>query len=83
MRGGGLAVGCRGSVVNRSHTQRAVDAVARANAQASSAGRSAERKWWRQELAKLIAQAQELHGDGAVISASQLVRLSEKRGGDK
>lgn len=67
---------------SKTHTERAVQAVSQANAVAAKHARTAERKWWRQQLAKLIKEAEDLHGPGAVVSASQLVRLSEKRGGE-
>lgn len=68
--------------MNKSHVQKAVEAVAQSNARAAAQARISERRWWRQELAKLIASAEELHGPGAVVSASQLLGVSNKRGGD-
>lgn len=69
--------------MNRTHRERAVATIQRAMSEASGVARKAERKWWAQQLAKLIADAEELHGPGALVSASQLVRLVEKRGGQE
>jgi hypothetical protein len=69
--------------VRRSNVQRAVDAVSRSNAEAASQARKSERKWWLQQLAKLVGEANDLHGPGAVVSTSSLIGLSNKRTGDK
>lgn len=68
--------------MKRSHTDIARDALARACAEAAAKARKAERAWWRQQLSKAIASAEEMGGQGMPVSASLLVAISEKRGGE-
>jgi hypothetical protein len=64
------------------HVDRARDAVALATGEASAQARKAERVWWSTQLAKLVANGDELHGAGtSYVSASQLLQLVEKRCG--
>jgi len=64
----------------KTHAARAVQTLARATAEAAKAAHISERRWWVTQLHRLCAAAEELHGQGAVISASQIAKLLDKRG---
>lgn len=58
----------------RTHRTRAVAAIERACSEAAKSARDSERKWWRQEIAKIV----DCPTDEILY---RLLRISEKRGG--
>lgn len=58
--------------MKRSHRERAQDCVARACVESAKEARESERKWWRQEILKILDLP-----ENEIIS--HLIRVSEKR----
>lgn len=68
-------------MTSKLQVKRAVEQVAKACAEASRDARKSERAWWVQQLRKAIRDAEELHGQGCVISGSIVEQLVYKRCG--
>lgn len=68
-------------MTSKLQVKRAVEAVAKSCAEAASQARKSERSWWVQQLRKAIAEAEELHGPGCVISGSIVEQLVHRRCG--